>query len=330
MYESQQHLVDLQENGGFGSDPNSWLSGADDRSSLSRTFSSLSTAAASAAATGDVDRVLFNDLVEMVPLVQSLIDRKANPSFTRRGSMICTKMPSRESLYKKAITTKKQRDQNKNVANNPDGCADDFSIFSSSSVFSEKDRKDLASLREQVEDLQRKLSEKDELLKSVELSKKEMASIHAELDNLKNEDAEKDFLIKSSQLQLSDTKTKLADKQAAVEKLQWEAAASNKKVEKLQEDLEMVQGDLSSMMLLIQGLTKSDALSAEDYEDVSYPLDEFDIDDLNEIEMQEMEAAREAYVAAVTAAKVEQDEGSFAAVTSARLRLQSLVIKQKI
>lgn len=53
-------------------------------------------------------------------------------------------------------------------------------------------------------------------------------------------------------------------------------------------------------------------------------------DDLNEIEMQEMEAAREAYVAAVTAAKVEQDEGSFAAVTSARLRLQSLVIKQKI
>lgn len=71
--------------------------------------------------------------------------------------------------------------------------------------------------------------------------------------------------------------TKLADKQAAVEKLQWEAAASNKKVEKLQEDLEMVQGDLSSMMLLIQGLTKSDALSAEDYEDVSYPLDEFDI-----------------------------------------------------
>ncbi|CAA3019574.1 MICROTUBULE BINDING PROTEIN 2C-like [Olea europaea subsp. europaea] len=101
MYESQQHLVDLQENGGFGSDPNSWLSGADDRSSLSRTFSSLSTASASAAATGDVDRVLFNDLVEMVPLVQSLIDRKANPSFTRRGSMICTKMPSRESLNKK-------------------------------------------------------------------------------------------------------------------------------------------------------------------------------------------------------------------------------------
>ncbi|KAL0364429.1 UNVERIFIED_CONTAM: protein MICROTUBULE BINDING PROTEIN 2C [Sesamum angustifolium] len=99
MYEpQQQHLLDLQDNSGFGSDPKSWLSGDD----LSRTLSSLSAAAATASATGNVDRVLFNDLVEMVPLVQSLIDRKANSSFTRRGSMIYTKTPSRESLYKKA------------------------------------------------------------------------------------------------------------------------------------------------------------------------------------------------------------------------------------
>ncbi|KAL0385246.1 UNVERIFIED_CONTAM: protein MICROTUBULE BINDING PROTEIN 2C, partial [Sesamum radiatum] len=98
LYEpQQQHLLDLQDNSGFGSDPKSWLSGDD----LSRTLSSLSAAAATASATGNVDRVLFNDLVEMVPLVQSLIDRKANSSFTRRGSMIYTKTPSRESLYKK-------------------------------------------------------------------------------------------------------------------------------------------------------------------------------------------------------------------------------------
>ncbi|CAA2979371.1 Disease resistance RPP13-like protein 4 [Olea europaea subsp. europaea] len=84
----------------FGSDPNSWLSCADNRSRLG-PLSSLSTASVSAAAGTDVDCVLFNDLVEMVPLVQSLIDGKANPSFTRLGSMIRTKMPSRESLHKK-------------------------------------------------------------------------------------------------------------------------------------------------------------------------------------------------------------------------------------
>lgn len=70
MYDhQQQHLLDLQDNSGFGSDPKSWLSGDD----LSRTLSSLSAAAASASASGNVDRALFNDLVEMVPLVQSLI-----------------------------------------------------------------------------------------------------------------------------------------------------------------------------------------------------------------------------------------------------------------
>ncbi|GFQ06200.1 hypothetical protein PHJA_002764000 [Phtheirospermum japonicum] len=102
IYEPKhQHLLDLQDNSGFGSDPKSWLSGDD----LSRTLSSLSAAAATASATGNVDRVLFNDLVEMVPLVQSLIDRKANSSFTRRGSMIFTKTPSRESLCKKTCTS---------------------------------------------------------------------------------------------------------------------------------------------------------------------------------------------------------------------------------
>lgn len=53
-------------------------------------------------------------------------------------------------------------------------------------------------------------------------------------------------------------------------------------------------------------------------------------DDLNEIEMQELEAAREAYIAAVTAAKAKKDEGSITAVTGARLCLQSSVLKQSI
>ncbi|XP_073145296.1 protein MICROTUBULE BINDING PROTEIN 2C isoform X3 [Henckelia pumila] len=276
--QQQQHLVDLQDTAGFGSE--SWLSG-EDESSLSRTFSSLSAAAATASATGNVDRVLFNDLVEIVPLVQSLIDRKASSSFTRKGSMIYTKTPSRESLYKKttgrsALQTKKQREEpNKNTANNQDGCNDNFSTFSSRSLLSEKDREELVALRDQVEDLKRQLSEKDELLKSAELLENEMTSMHSKFAELKNEVTEKDSLIKSSQLQLSDAKIKLADKQAAVEKLQWEAMTSNKKVEKLQGDLTNVEGEISCFMSLIEGLARTDlTLSDGDYDFVSYPLEE--------------------------------------------------------
>ena len=68
MYEAQQHFVDLQDNGnGFG-DPNSWLSGDPN---LSPTHRPNHTSLAGSGA--NLDRDLFKDLVEIVPLVQSLI-----------------------------------------------------------------------------------------------------------------------------------------------------------------------------------------------------------------------------------------------------------------
>ncbi|KAL1531670.1 protein MICROTUBULE BINDING PROTEIN 2C-like [Salvia divinorum] len=330
MYESQpQHLLDLQDSSGFSADPKSWLSGDD----LSRTFSSLSAAAAASSATGGVDPVLFNDLVAMVPLVQSLIDQKSKSSFTRRGSVIYTKTPSRDSVYRKTagrpatLPTKKPRDQgDRNAANSQD--TEDLSV-SSRTLLSEKDREELMALRDQVEGLKRQLSEKDELLESAELVKNEMASVQTKYEELKSEAAEKDSLLKSTQLQLSDAKVKLADKQAAFEKLQWEAMTSSKKVERLQEDLDKVQGDISSFMLLIEGLTRNDsAISAGDYEDdFLYRIDQnHEIDD--EMDIQELEDARAAYITAVAAAKELRNDESISAAARARFHLQSLVSQQ--
>ena len=60
---------------------------------------------------------------------------------------------------------------------------------------------------------------------------------------------------------------KLADKQAALEKIQWEAMTSNRKVEKLQEELNSVQGEISSFMLLFDGLLKNESgHCAENYD----------------------------------------------------------------
>ncbi|GMN61715.1 hypothetical protein TIFTF001_030802 [Ficus carica] len=333
MYESQH--FDLQENaGGFG-DPNSWLSGDP---GLSPTHRRNHPAIAGAGAR-NVDRDLFKDLVEIVPLVQSLIDRKASSSFTRRGSMIYTKTPSRESQYRKAselkgrnaaqsIPARKKREhgekEGNNGSNNSD--AESFSILSSRASTAD-DREELDLLKGQVEDLQRKLLEKDESLKSAEVLKNEMNAVHAQLDELKVQTSEKESLIKSTQRQLSDAKIKLADKQAALEKIQWEALTSNTKVEKLQEELNSVQREISSFMLLFDGLLKSDSGHyAEDYDISPCNVDNLpSIDDLDEIAMQKMEEAREAYIAAVAAAKEKKDEESLAAAASARLRLQSFV-----
>ncbi|KAG9457075.1 hypothetical protein H6P81_001583 [Aristolochia fimbriata] len=57
-----------------------------------------------------------------------------------------------------------------------------------------------------------------------------------------------DALIKTDNLQLSDANVKLADKQAALEKLQWEVANANSKAAKLQEDLDSMEGESATIM----------------------------------------------------------------------------------
>ncbi|XP_009598869.1 protein MICROTUBULE BINDING PROTEIN 2C [Nicotiana tomentosiformis] len=333
--QQQQQLFDLQDNNGAafdngGTDPSCWLSHENE---ISRTDSSLSSS--------NVDPLLFNDLVQIVPLVQSLIDRKEKSSFTRRGSMTYTKMPSRESLYKKtseakgrnagqSTATKKHRDQNKNVSSSHDGCAENFSTPSSRSSLTEKDREELMTLREKVEDLQKKLLEKDELLKEAEILKNEITATNAELDEMKKDISEKDFLVKTTQVQLSEAQVKLADKKAAVEKLEWEAMTSSKKVERLQEDLDSLQGEISSFMQFVHALTGNDSTrdSAEECDVIPHSWDQnVEIDQLNERDLQKMEEAREAYIAAVVAAKENPDEASLFAASTARSYLQSLVLR---
>ncbi|XP_050376976.1 protein MICROTUBULE BINDING PROTEIN 2C [Argentina anserina] len=313
-----QHFLDLHDDPTHFGDPK-W-----DPNSSSTHHSS--------AANGNLDRVLFQDLVEIVPLVQSLIDRKASSSFTRRGSVTYTKMPSRESLSKKvanrneaqSIPARKKRET---TGDNTD--ADSVSSFSSRAVAAEKEHEELEALRVQLEDLHRKFLEKDELLKSSEMSKNEVSAVQAKLEEVKRQAVEKDSLIKASQLQLSDAKIKLADKQAALEKSQWEAMTSNKSAEKLRTELDSLRGDISSIMTIFEGLVKTITIAdTEDYDISPCTVDHLPyIEDWDEMKMQNMEAARKAYEAAVVAARERQDEESIAAAASARLHLQSFVLK---
>ncbi|KAJ0747800.1 putative microtubule binding protein 2C [Helianthus annuus] len=328
-HQSSQHFDLDQDNttSGFnGGEQTSWLSGEDLRPNSPSHHRNP--------AANNVDRLLYNDLVQIVPLVQSLIDRKATSSFTRRGSMIYTKTPSRESIsnrmaegkgrHAQSIPGKKRRE---NGGDEQVGGGDGASIFSSSALLT-KEREELVELREKVEDLQRKLLEKDEILKAAEASKSEMSSVNNMLNEVKKQASEKDALLRSTQAQLADLKIKLADKQAAVEKLQWEATTSNKKVEKLQEDLNAFQGEMSSYTLLFEGLSEDHfTLPDQDYDVNPHGGQLPELDDMDELEMSKMEEAQEAYMAAVAAAKEKQDEESINIAANARLHLQSFVLR---
>jgi predicted nuclease with TOPRIM domain len=57
-----------------------------------------------------------------------------------------------------------------------------------------------------VEELQLKLREKDELLKSAENSRDQMNTVNAKLDEMKHQVSEKEHSLKYAQQQLSDAK----------------------------------------------------------------------------------------------------------------------------
>ncbi|KAK1407375.1 hypothetical protein QVD17_38989 [Tagetes erecta] len=324
MYHQSSQHFDLDHDG--AGEQTSWLSGEDLRPNSPSHHRNP--------AGSNVDRLLYNDLVQIVPLVQSLIDRKASSSYTRRGSMIYTKTPSRESISNKMIEGKGRNAQSipgkkrrENGGNEQDGGGDGISMFSSSALLT-KEREELVELREKVEDLQRQLLEKDEILKAAEASKNEMSSVQNMLNEVKKQASEKDALLRSTQAQLADVKIKLADKQAAVEKLQWEAMTSNKKVEKLQEELNAFQGERSSYTLLFEGLSDDHfTLSDEDYDVNPHGGHLPEIDDMDELETSKMEEAQKAYMAAIAAAKEKQDEESITVAANARMHLQSFVLR---
>ncbi|KAG5408184.1 hypothetical protein IGI04_004503 [Brassica rapa subsp. trilocularis] len=90
-----------------------------------------------------------------------------------------------------------------------------------------------------------------------------------------------------------------SDRQAAREKTQWEAKTLGARETKLEDNLDSLQGDISS----------------------------FTRDDVDETELRRLEDARLAYVAAVSNAKERQDEESLAMAAKARAYLQSLAFR---
>ncbi|KAG9448550.1 hypothetical protein H6P81_008515 [Aristolochia fimbriata] len=345
----QQHFLDLDQENGDLEDPISWLSEQHHHSPAHPISSNAP------AGNGSVDRVLYKNLVEMVPLVESLMDRRANPSFTRRASLIYTPTPARESNSKKASDGRGRKTQtvpakkrvawnDQNRSNNREISGDELSTLPPKTT--QKDGDELLTLREQVDDLQKKLSEKDERLKSAESTINQMNQVHKKLEELKRQLAEKDAsiksanlqlsdakdaLIKTANLQLSDAKVKLADKQAALEKLQWEVANANSKAAKLQEDLDSMEGESATIMGVIEALAGTTSKVYDDQNNVN--LDYFDQLSLiqeedvvvDNVEMRHLEEAEQAYVEAVAYAKENPSEETIAMAADARVRLRSLL-----
>ncbi|PWZ18158.1 hypothetical protein Zm00014a_001314 [Zea mays] len=293
---------------------------------------------------GNVDRVLFKNLVEMVPLVESLMDRRVNSAYSRRTSLVYTPAPPKKASELKSVklpqsvSAKKRRDPGDvSKKSTPDSNGDNGLVVPLSLSGAEnKPKDDVAGLREQVDYLQKKLLEKEEALRSAESLVTEMNAAYATIDELRRLVSDKEALIRSTNSQLHDAKIMLADKQASVEKLEWEVKMSNKKVKDLQGDVSNMGFEISSLMAFFDKISEN--LSGDSYDDTvpsSYELEAIQStlciktltqSEIDKIEVDKIEQERITYGEALAAARENPDEEHLNIAAEARSRLQVLVL----
>ncbi|KAK8969487.1 hypothetical protein KSP40_PGU019371 [Platanthera guangdongensis] len=245
----------------------------------------------------------------MVPLVESLMGKRSASSFSRRASIVHTAAPKlkraadhRSRNVAQSNSVKTQRDAEESFQN---------------------DMNELLLLRDQVAELERKLLEKEEALKSAESLASQLNETCASVSELRSQVSQKDALIKSTSVQLYNAKVNLADKQAALEKLEWESKMSKKKVEELQGNAVSNELEISAMMQLFEAIANGNSFACPEYTSFE-PLPP--LDEIKGMDMEKMEEARTEYMSAVAAAKVDPSDAALVAAADARMRLLSFVL----
>lgn len=276
----------------------------------------------------NVDKLLFKNFLQT--------DKKPNPAFTRRASMLHTPAPP---LVKKVSTTKSVQGTKSISAKKPRSPSEIASsakkspngIRSSASKplvakNLKKEREELALLQGQVDQLEKKLVEKEEALMLAQNSIEQMSTVNEALEDVKHQLEEKEMMVVSASSELSEAKIALADKQAALEKLEWEGKMASMKVEELQGDVADMSDEISVLMEVFEKLSPNDpAVCLDDEIALECEPIEFE-DDIGEIDMDKMEEEIAAYMSALAAAKENPDERFLDSVAQGRLRLQALVL----
>lgn len=366
----------VQDFGNYPASASGWGSGPSSPSVASQTA-------------GHVDKELYKNLIEMIPIVDSFMESRANKSYAHQGTLVFTPKPPRDvsssqkTLERKGVKTpatrcgKKQRTPKvgevdnckKNIMENEDYFVDEAQPDSTRSSAPDREnlsngnkyeplisenRIELLRLQSQIEELQKKLVEKEELLKSSEGYAIQIETMQVKLEELQQQNQEKDSLIKSAHLQLCHKKNELADVKSLLRKAEEESQASKQKAQKLQDDLNGLQGQIAAVVSFFEILeekspvNKTEEVHSYEDPDVDHSLLSHDsqlnghhkegIEDeefmasyeADKTVMEAMEQARKGYLEAVIAARKDPCEKTLSVAADLRLQLQQLLLKPSL
>ncbi|KAI5075694.1 hypothetical protein GOP47_0009770 [Adiantum capillus-veneris] len=243
---------------------------------------------------GTIDKVLYQNLVEMIPLVETLMDQHNNKSFPRHASLIYTPTPSRDPLMlKKAVEQKGKRGHNQFFRGRRGELKDGFFWGNADSVYLDSrethpeeipmlsfptdhqvdqnalNKDTIARLQGQIEQLEQKLEEKDNQLQAAETSthqQDDFVRLQASIEELKERIASKEQEVQQALNQLSEKQHEVASLQSLLQKAQAGLEASNSNVTKVQAELDNLQCQVASFILEMQRISLNFGHDAADPE----------------------------------------------------------------
>lgn len=315
---------------------------------------------------GSVDKVLYQNLVEMIPLVETFMEQQTASSFPRHASLVYTPSPSREALHlKKAVdhSSKGKKARGQLVRGKKGELKDSLfwdnaenMFHNNREIYSEEipmlsfptdhqvdqtavNKAEILQLQSQIEQLELKLHEETHLQAAENSARQtELLQLQANIDGLQKQISEKEQEIQTAQEELSDKQYEVVGLHSLLEKAEAGVQASNTKASKVEEELNGLQCQVATLFFRMQNISKS-------FEDVDEresattscgssvgmrtmgQTSPFQVDDL---EADRVELTRRKYLAALIAAREYPSEEVLSLVAVLRAQLQAFVMRPAI
>ncbi|KAI5062121.1 hypothetical protein GOP47_0022660 [Adiantum capillus-veneris] len=227
-----------------------------------------------------VDKLLYHNLVEMIPLVESFMqDQQTTKSFPRHASLVYTPTPSREAWpFKKPVdhsnrgkpgrgqlvSSKRVELRESSLWDNTENMLHDDHIYAEEIPllpYPSNQRANRAGaptletiqLRRQVQQLEQKLSEKECQLQAAEKTAQQIhLQLNATVERLQSQIQQKDQAIQNVQNQLFERQLEVVSLQSLVKKSEVNVQASSMKAASLEEELGGLRNQVGTLLFLVQ------------------------------------------------------------------------------
>ncbi|EFJ26557.1 hypothetical protein SELMODRAFT_412875 [Selaginella moellendorffii] len=310
---------------------------------------------------GAIDKTIYQNLVEMIPLMESFMEQKGRRGFTRHASMVYTPAPPRDASSVKKVSdsplkSKKNKqqpakvdskdeisaiwDEQENILRRVDQDESGVEYTESQNLIEKLNREELVQLQAQIDLLKKQVWEKDSMLETVRsfeaaeaAREEELVELKKKMDEVQKSLRDRERFAQAVQSQLTEKHKDLVNMEAMVARMQREVMQKNDAAARMREELSHLQVQFSAAQF--QAQLQNIRMDFDDEPEAGVATDR---DEAERIiaglvpsetmpgnDSRQLETARRMYLGAVITAKQKPGAESIALAAALRKELEAFL-----